>query len=144
MTRLWIGRPKNYGSIPGRSKKFISFPERPVWPLGPPSFLFNGYLGLFLLSTAVGTKTEPLSSPSAGAESEWNYTPIHTFVLVTFPGTNLPSYIVKECRLFVWLYSQKRSLELENFDQKWFLNLNLFAFSKLQASLRYVIVLMLI
>jgi len=77
MTSLWSGRPRNRGSIPGRSKRFISFPKRPDWPLCPPSFLFNGYLVPFPFSTAVGTKTDPLSSPSAEVENVELYSYIH-------------------------------------------------------------------
>jgi hypothetical protein len=34
------------GSIPGRGKRFLSYPQRPGWLWGPPSRLSNGYRGL--------------------------------------------------------------------------------------------------
>jgi len=42
-----FGQPRNCGSIPGRSRKFIPFPNRPNQlqaPLSPP---LNGYQGVF-------------------------------------------------------------------------------------------------
>ena len=48
MPRLSAGQPKNRGAIPGRCMGiFFLTPECPDGLWGPPSFLFNGYRGLF-------------------------------------------------------------------------------------------------
>jgi hypothetical protein len=47
-SRLWVGRPRNRGSIPGRSKRFVFSPQGPDRGWGPLNVLLpNGYLGLF-------------------------------------------------------------------------------------------------
>ena len=55
VSRVWAGSPKNGGSIPNRSKKFISSARRPYKPLDPRSPLFNVTLEIFPGGNAVGS-----------------------------------------------------------------------------------------
>jgi hypothetical protein len=50
------------GSLPGRSKKFFSTPQRPDQLWGPPSLLCNGYQGSFPEGKAAGAWSWPLAS----------------------------------------------------------------------------------
>lgn len=43
-----------WGSIPGRGKRFLSFSQCSDWLWVSPSFLLNGYLGLFPSGKAAG------------------------------------------------------------------------------------------
>ena len=61
------------GFHPGRSRKFISSPKRPDRFWGPPSFLLNGYRGLFF--GANRPRRENLSSASSSeVKKEWSRT----------------------------------------------------------------------
>jgi hypothetical protein len=48
---IHFGKGSQYtkGSIPDRDNKFFSSPQRPDQPCDPPTFLFSGYRGLYLL-----------------------------------------------------------------------------------------------
>jgi len=41
VTRLWAGYLRNFGFMPGNSKRFISFPEHTEQHWSPSSLLFN-------------------------------------------------------------------------------------------------------
>ena len=55
MTSLWVGQLRKYGSIPGRSMRFLSSPKR-LWV--PPSLLLN----LLTPNDTYSGRTAPLSS----------------------------------------------------------------------------------
>jgi hypothetical protein len=47
LTRVWAGRPRNLGSIPGIGKKFSASSKRPYVSAATFSLLVSDYRGLF-------------------------------------------------------------------------------------------------
>ena len=62
----------NWGSISNRDKIFSS-PKCPDWLWGPPSLLFNGYLGFLTLGTVARVKSNYSPPSSAKVKNEWSH-----------------------------------------------------------------------
>jgi hypothetical protein len=82
MTRLRHGCPRNYGSIPGRFKGFISSPKHPDRFCHPPCHLFSGHRFFF-----PEHGTDHSLPPCAEGKNAWSYTTTHPYAFMACTGT---------------------------------------------------------
>jgi hypothetical protein len=67
------------GSIPGRGKLFLFYPQRPDWLWGPPNLLFNGYRGSFPGLKRPGLEADHSPPSSADVKNSGAVSPLpHT------------------------------------------------------------------
>jgi hypothetical protein len=87
VSRHWAGQPRNHGCIPGRNKRFFSFPRCPDQLWGPSNLLLNGYHDMPRCKVA-GHEAKHTHLSSAKVKNEWSCTSTFPYAFMACTGVH--------------------------------------------------------